>query len=286
MAENPLISLGQLTKPINTLVERSSDAVGGLFRPWQIRRVARAEAEAEIIRAEQEIEVTELHNRAFWRFLQEEGAKQTNMENILVKAIPNVDQENARPEDITNDWLSNFFDKCRIVSDEDMQSLWARIIAGEANNPGSFSRLTVNLMASMDNRVAQDFVNLCKFRWVFRQTSLPLVYEPTHQIYTASGINFGILANLDNFGLIRFDPLPGFTMNQQPRNISLSYCGRSLILKLLENDNNSFQIGTVILTRAGSELSTLCEASPVDGFVEFVTARWVGEGYSVIPIQQ
>ena len=74
MAENPLISLGQLTKPINTLVERSSDAVGGLFRPWQISRVARAEAEAEINRAEQEIEVTELHKRAFWRFLQEEGA--------------------------------------------------------------------------------------------------------------------------------------------------------------------------------------------------------------------
>ena len=31
------------------------------------------------------------------------------------------------------DWIANFFDKCRIVSDSEMQSLWARVLAGEAN---------------------------------------------------------------------------------------------------------------------------------------------------------
>ena len=46
-----LISLGELTKPATVLIEKIAEAVGGGFRPYQIKRVARAEAEAEKIRA-------------------------------------------------------------------------------------------------------------------------------------------------------------------------------------------------------------------------------------------
>jgi hypothetical protein len=48
---NSLINLGDLSKPANTLVEKISDAIGGIFRPYQIRRIAQAEAEADKIRA-------------------------------------------------------------------------------------------------------------------------------------------------------------------------------------------------------------------------------------------
>ena len=108
MPENPLVNIGELSRPVTTLFERSSDAVGGLFRPWQIRRVARAEADASMIRAKSEIQITELHQRAFHRFIDEEAAKQTNMENILLKAIPHVDEEKSDPENIETDWLTNF----------------------------------------------------------------------------------------------------------------------------------------------------------------------------------
>ena len=30
-----------------------------------------------------------------------------------------------------NDWTVNFFDKSRIVSDDEMQNLWSRVLAGE-----------------------------------------------------------------------------------------------------------------------------------------------------------
>ena len=42
MADDPLGNLGDLTKPATVLVEKISDAVGGLFKPWQIVRVANA----------------------------------------------------------------------------------------------------------------------------------------------------------------------------------------------------------------------------------------------------
>lgn len=52
MAEaNALVSLGDLSKPAVVLIEKISDAIGGLFRPYQIRHVAEAEAAAEKTKA-------------------------------------------------------------------------------------------------------------------------------------------------------------------------------------------------------------------------------------------
>ena len=57
-----------------------------------------------------------------------------NMEGITAKALPLLN-ENAGPDSMDNDWIVNFFDKSRIVSDDEMQNLWSRVLAGEANAP-------------------------------------------------------------------------------------------------------------------------------------------------------
>ena len=146
---NSLINLGGLSKPANTLIEKASDAVGGWFAPYQIKRVAKAEAEAALIKTQSEIEITDLHRRAAHRFIEEEAQRQKNMENIIAKALPHLN-ENAKPDSIANDLLVNFFDKCRIVSDNEMQELWSRILAGEANAPGTYSKRTVNFVSNLD----------------------------------------------------------------------------------------------------------------------------------------
>ena len=61
-----------LTKPATVLIERVSDAVGGIAKPWQIQRVAKANAKANLIVAQSEIEITELQQRAAHRFIEEE----------------------------------------------------------------------------------------------------------------------------------------------------------------------------------------------------------------------
>ncbi len=52
MSSNSLINFGGLSKPATVLIEKISAAVGGIFKPYQIVRVAKAEAAAERIRAE------------------------------------------------------------------------------------------------------------------------------------------------------------------------------------------------------------------------------------------
>jgi hypothetical protein len=90
------------------------------------------------------------------RFLVEEAQKQRNIEAITQQALPLLNEE-SDPRNVDNDWIANFFDKSRIVSDNEMQILWARILAGEANAPGQYSKRSVNLLSSFDKRDAQLF---------------------------------------------------------------------------------------------------------------------------------
>ena len=134
----------------------------------------------------------ELKDRAAYRFANEEMTKQLNMEgSITDKAIPRLNSD-ASPDSMENDWITNFFDKCRTVSDDDMQELWGRILAGEANTPNSFSRRTVNLVADLDKRDAELLTRLCAFGWMIGGLT-PLVFDFRADIYNRNGIAFDTL---------------------------------------------------------------------------------------------
>jgi Protein of unknown function (DUF2806) len=185
--DSSLINLGELSKPATVLVEKISEAVGGVFKPYQIVRVAKAEAQADRVRAESQIEISDIQRRAFRRFLDEEGKKQKNIEDITSKALPQL-EENSKPNEVENDWITNFFDKCRLISDDEMQTLWSRVLAGESNSPGTYSKRTVNFLSDLDKSDAELFTRLCGFGWVIGNV-VPLVFSERQEIYNNVGIN-------------------------------------------------------------------------------------------------
>lgn len=282
MTDNPLAKLGDLTKPATVLIEKISDAVGGIFKPHQIVRVAKAEAEADRIRAEAQIQVTDIHRRAMHRFLVEEAKKQSNIEDITQKALPLLEEESS-PQNVEDDWITNFFDKCRIVSDEDMQQLWSRVLAGEANEPGAFSKRTVNLMADLDNVDAELFMHLCGFCWVIGNF-VPLVYDVQDEVYNRHGIDFSALNHLETLGFIQFDNPAGFQRMKLPKKVTAFYYDRPVEITFPKDADNALQLGKVLLTRAGDELAPVCGSNPVDGFFDFVYDRWAGE--SLVPMRE
>jgi Protein of unknown function (DUF2806) len=121
-----------------------------------------------------EIEVTALQQRAMRRFVAEEAKKQNNIEGITAKALPDLSPD-ATPERMEDDWIANFFNRCRLISDEDMQNIWARILSGEANSPGRFSKRTVNLVGGLDKSDAILFSGLLGFAVTSYVEILPLV---------------------------------------------------------------------------------------------------------------
>ena len=281
-----LINFDGLSKPGTLLIEKISNAFGRHFDPSQTIRMALAQAEANRIltmsEAETEIEVNDLRSRAATRLINEEMTNQANIESIAQRAIPHLD-DNAVPDDIEDDWITNFFDKCRIISDDQMQELWARVLAGQGNNPGSFSRRTINLMADLDKRDADLFRNLCLFRWRVQREVEPLIFDTQHEVYNECGINFGSLGQLETLGLARFHGLAGFEMLDLPKSVTAIYGGRRVSLTMPSDSGNKLAVGEVLLTQSGRELSEVVRTEVVNGFFEYVYARWARN--SLVPTE-
>lgn len=274
MTNNSLISLGELSKPATVLIKKISDAVGGLFKPYQIVRVAKAEAEADRISAKAEIEVTDLHRRAMRRFLEEEAIKQQNMEEITRQALPQL-KEDSQPDKVEDDWITNFFDRCRLISDEQMQGLWSRVLAGEANTPGTYSKRTVNFLSDLDKADAELFTSLCGFACEIDGDKWLLIYRVGDEILNKHGIVFGALTHLDSIGLIRFDNHAEFLAEDVPLDLRILYYGTPAELKT----DGKFQVGKAALSKIGQELAPICGSTPVEGFLDYARNKWIALGY-------
>ena len=267
-----LIDLSNISKPADTLIKKISNATGAVFEPHQIRRVAKAKADAALMQAESAIQITELHRRAARRWIEEEGRYQKNMEDITTGAIHGLN-DNSNADSMEDDWITNFFHKCRIVSDGDMKALFSRVLSGEANTPGTYSKRTVNFLSELDKTDAELFSKLCGFGWAIGNV-VPLIFDMKSKIYNEVGVNFTSLSHLESIGLIQVSSLTGFTINDLPKKLSVSYYGRLLALEMPKDAGNKLELGHVLLTKIGTELAPICGSRPVDGFWDYVMEKW------------
>lgn len=271
-------TLQTLSDAAKHLLDKMESALGWCLHPVQVRRIARAEADAALVRANADIEITDRKYRAFKRLLEEEDKAQANIESITSQAIPLI-QSDATPDQIDNDWITNFFQRTRHTSDADIQRLWAHVLAGEANQPGSFSRRTINLIGDLDKQDADLFGKICNFIWYFDGEPIPLVFDLKHSIYRQLNIHFDTLAHLESLGLIHFDAGNGYGRIQRTEPFEAVFHGR--LVNLVRPENGQIFMGFVRLTRVGQQLVSICEKSFVDGFFEYVCDRW--REHSLLP---
>lgn len=238
-----------------------------------------AKAECDEIAISSQIKIEGLQRRGLERLVYEEAKKQENIESIASKALPLL-EEGANPKEINSDWMFNYIDKAKLINDEQMQELWAKILAGEANAPGKFSKRTISLLADMDKEDAVAFLVLCSFvLYLGRYT--PLIYDLQNQVYLSNGLSFSLLFDLENIGLIKIDLLSSFRLANMKQIFNINYFGKKLYCQLPSSENNIIKTGQVILTEAGLQLTTICNSKPIDGFLEYVKNKWQELGYTV-----
>ncbi len=267
-----LVNVWELAKPATTLIKKICDAIWVLYEPTHIERMAKAEAKAEQIKELSRIETGTLKYRAIQRFMSEETGKQQNIENIIEEAIPLLN-EGAQPENLEKDWISNFFDKSKLTSDEEMRKLWSSILAGEANNPWKFSKRTVNFVADLDKKDAELFTKLCGYIFQIGDF-LPLIFDTQAEIYTKNWINFTTLKHLDAIWLISFESVGGYNTLWLPKQSIISYQDVPLKLSFIDTTNNQLAIWKVLLTNVGKELAMICNSDFVDGFIDYAVEEW------------
>jgi hypothetical protein len=186
--------LAGLSGPVEKLVQVVADGIGAIAYPWIVRREARAIADAQKILADgglafESAAMKSLPAQIASRLTYQETRRQNNLLNIVDearKALPdNVSQEPVDP-----DWGNRFFAGAQEVSNEQMQQLWGRLLAGEVAQPGSVSPRTLEHLRNMSSSDAKLFSKLCEFAFE-SGTGEVFVLDGTHGRIPATGGEFG-----------------------------------------------------------------------------------------------
>ncbi|KAB1086527.1 DUF2806 domain-containing protein [Neorhizobium galegae] len=223
--------------------------------------VAEAETKAEIIRAKGKLEITELEVRGLQRMVYEEGKNQANIEAITAKAIPHL-SDTAEPQKLDEDFVRYLFDKAKLVSNDEMQELWAKILANEANTAGSFSRRSMDLVSQMSRRDAELFTRFVRNVWII-DTPTPVIPE-THAFPAEDGLSldFTALQHLESIGLVSYAGAASYCKFGFGKTARIYYYGCPVDIEFQNESNNQFQVGKALLTVTGVELANISGATP------------------------
>lgn len=165
--------------------------------------------------------------------------------------------EDARPEDVDEDWINVFFDKVKLISSEQLQFLWCKILAEEMNKPGCISFSLLHAISMMGSTEAYSFCNLARFS--FREykgdSYHPLVFISSDpEAYKDSGITYSVLRTLERLGLIYCNFPNEYIFDKRKRLISGNH-----VVDVLGDPNNGKRIlaGNVIFTEDGKQLHAI-----------------------------
>jgi hypothetical protein len=226
--------------------------------------------------------VQEVEARAVERLRKRESRRQRNIESITIKALealPPPDQVAEQP--VSEDWTTRFFEECQDISDEQMQQIWARIMAGEVARPGSFSPRTLGIVRDLTKQDATHFANLCRFVWVIPGAGFAaVIHDHERPEIAEADINFVRLMHLTSIGLIEFNNVIGFKIKTPLRQITVSYCGRIHQLKSVDDKERIFDLGQVLFTAVGRELAKVANASGNEHYRGATLETWAKAGWT------
>lgn len=274
---SPLIDIGSISQPITKLIETVSTAIGNICLPKQMIRVAKAESEVMKIKAHSEADVSQIEWRAKQRINQLEMRRQSNVESIVSNAISQLPPE-VDPLPVDEDWVIRFFNVSQDFSNQEMQQLWAKLLAGEIAKPGSFTYRTLDIVRGLTQTDARDFTILCRYIWNSKQ----VIRSDTIDIWLDQmGLDSMKILNLLTLGLVTPD---GVTITMDPGETDrFRYYDKRYLLTYPDIRTFSARIKVWQLTRAGCELAPLCDSIPDDLYSSMAVDELAYQGIDVIP---
>jgi len=274
-----LIDLKALSKPAEKLIESVSIAIGALYEPTKIRRKAKADADAAVILAKNQEETQEIEVRASERLRNREVRRQKNIEGITRNALDEL-PASVSDTPVDEDWIYQFFENCQDISNEQMQSLWSKLLAGEVTAPGKFSLRTLNLVKNLREEDAHIFTKFCTFVWKSSAGPIPFILDIENELVKNTGLNFSTFLHLDSLGLINFDNITGFEL-KDTSTILLRYFDKRYVVALPEGQTQ-LKIGTSLLTIVGKELFPISGAKKSENHLSEMINKWHQQGLQVV----
>ncbi|MYC32454.1 MAG: DUF2806 domain-containing protein [Chloroflexi bacterium] len=299
-----------MVRALDKLLDYTASGIGAvagpMLAPWRARREAAAlqiaaQSQADslrIIAAAQadardalvskasdvrgEIDIAETVRQ---RIQFQEEKRHGNIGSVVGRAAEELGEKEVPDQEPDHDWTARFFNYIQDVSSEEMQSLWAKVLAGEIERPGSVSIRGLSILRNLDQATAKLFQKLCSCCMVTIVAEHKLDARVPSLGHSAGenslqqfGLSFDELNILNEHGLIISDYNSWYDMkmcigistpglDQQNAILRIPFRFENRYWVLVPSDQRTlgfeYRVSGVALTQAGKDLSQIVECEPV-----------------------
>lgn len=155
----------------------------------------------------------------------------TNLIDAAVKSSKYIDPNKNNEIAMDNDFFRNTVEHAKTISNEEMQELIAKIIAGEYNNPGSYSMSTLHSikMLGKDELELLERIGSLIINWTQIPKVLFTMPKNARDFLNELKIDFGSLQILQNLGIFLPNDMSTTLENTEKQKIAIQYFNQKII---------------------------------------------------------
>ena len=228
---------------------------------------------------------------------------------ILGETNPNIhlDNDDHLYED---DWLNTFESEACQKSSEEMQERFARVLAGEIKNPGTFSIRAIKLLGEIDSETASTFKTFCSGcvsfdnpigSGIIYTSFFPKFNRASSNVLRNYGLNDRRLSQLQEFSLLHTDATSSpfrlgfsriikdsFMGNIEKPLTPLLYANNYFLLKSHNDEDEpdwDFKIPGILLSLVGQELMNIVEPEPIEQLTEDLKSYFAEKQLELVEVE-
>ena len=215
----------------------------------------------------------------------------SNTVNAMQKADSVVDWSKVDLSRFNPEFRRRWISEASNVSDETLQDLWARLLAGELESPGSVSNDTMSIARDMNRERAEEFQTLCSAA-LCESDGTPIIVpscgHPGSNSLEPYGLSYDVLMRLAHHRLIVNDMTSYLTFDVHADH-PLVVAQQELTWTLRRSQDNGrtrkdSRIRGVLFTPAGKELFAVVQKIPNPAYTAAMLKALAEEGWTATPI--
>ena len=222
---------------------------------------------------------------------------------MVGQAALELGDKDVQDHEPDHDWTARFFNDVQDVSSEEMQLLWAKVLAGEVERPGSTSIKTLGIPKNLDKATATLFRTARSMSMSLRPDGNTSIVALVHSLGSNAGQNalqkyglaFDDLNVLNEHGIIISDynswrdfqvsigfSLSGNTIVQIP----FHFLGRYWTLNstVPRDTGKEFRLSGVAFTKSGQELMKIVDFVAADQFAADLAKYFIRDNLDMMEV--
>lgn len=216
-----------------------------------------------------------LEERIQERLNHKEIQKQFNIESVTSYAAEQLANEpEIENTPINEDWKTRFFSIAEDISNDEMQALWGRILAGEIKKPKSYSLRTLELLKNISKEDAECFMKFGELAITSDGTSFIIDFNKAKLLEEKYNLKFEERLLLSELGILTATDLH-YKLYQNDNNDTEAVftTGKYCIVVKRKKGTPQTNIPVLAFTKLGNELLQLIDRKPQLDYLQLFASK-------------